>query len=580
MQGEVGQKLNTLLHTVLVESSLGSGVRSKPRGGKPVRWIEWQFRTHLAFMAALAAIPFVIAVTLVSARYVANESEQTQRQALNAAKDISAAVDLVLKQGLTALRTLSLSNAAREGNYEVIYRQAEQVAQILPGAIIALRRAADGQQLLNTAFPWGTPLPRSTDPILLAADRVALETNKPVVSDLYRGASTGRDFVIIEVPFKIGGENFLLNMAIPPDVIRKVVEQSSAAKSFWLVSVVDRRQRIIARTRDHDQYVGKTTNRTFSDSTTSDSGTFYNIALDGTEVFDAYAKSDLSGWVTVAAIPAAEFNSPIRQAALMVVGTFVVGLLFAIFLSSLYSKYITPSVLRLRDEAVLLGHRKPVITRNTGIVELTEVSVALSEASRALARDEKAKSILIDELNHRVKNSLVTVQSLAQQTFRKVNNPAEFKAAFTGRLLALSNTHNVLSKGEWLNVEFAQLCTSVCATMNEQMSTEGPSVHLRPRAALTMGMVLHELCSNASKYGALADPAGTINLSWNLDAQGNFNFVWHERTARPISPPANLNFGMKYIKNSIEQELGGSVSFDFHPEGLVLRGSFSNREAS
>jgi two-component sensor histidine kinase len=527
-------------------------------------------------MAALAAIPFVIAITLVSARYVANEIEQTQRQALIAAKDISGAVDLVLKQGLTALRTLSLSNAARQGNYEAIYRQAKQVAQILPGTIVALRRAADSQQVLNTAFPWGAPLPKTSDPILLAADRVALETNNSVVSDLYRGASTGKDFVIIEIPIKIGDESFLLNMAIPPDVIRKVVEQSSAAKSFWLVSVVDKRQRIIARTRDHDQYVGKTANKTFSDSITGDIGTFYSTTLDGTDVFDAYAKSDLSGWVTVAVIPTAEFNSPIKSTALMVAATFALGLVFAIFLSFLYSKYITTPILRLRDQAVLLGQRKPVNIFRTGIDELNKVSAALSEASRALDRDEKAKSVLIDELNHRVKNSLVTVQSLAQQTFRKVNSPAEFKAAFTGRLIALSNTHNALSKGDWLNVEFAQLCIAVCTTMSDQMVNDGPSVRLRPRAALTMGMVLHELCTNASKYGALAHPAGTINLSWDMDVQGNFSFVWIERTMQSISSPTNLNFGMKYIKNAIEQELGGTVSFDFPSEGLVVRGSFSN----
>lgn len=537
---------------------------------------EWQFRTHLAVMAALAAIPFAVAIAIISARYVNNASDQTQRQALNAARDISEAIDLVLKEGLTALRTLSLSNAARQGNFEVVYRQAEEVAGFLPGTIIAVRNAADGQQYVNTALPWGSLLPKTTDPILLAADRIAVERNAPVVSDLYRGAATGKDFIIIEVPFKIGAGTFLLNMAIPPDAIRRVVEQNSAAKSFWLVSVVDKRFRIIVRTRDHDQYVGKTATTAFAESLTGNTGTFYSTTLDGTEVFDAYAKSQLSGWVTVAAIPAAAFKAPIRQAALVTVGTFALGLLFAIFLSGLYSQYMTPQVLRLRDDAALLGQRNAVGNFSTGIKEFTEVSTALGDASLALARDEKAKSILIDELNHRVKNSLATVQSLAQQTFRKTASPEDFTATFTGRLIALSKTHNALSKSDWVNVDFAQLCNSVCTATIEQLSVNGPLVFLAPRAALTMGMVLHELCTNAAKHGALSDPTGKIDLTWNVDDQGYFHFVWIEHAAHPISAPTHLSFGIKYIKNSIEQELGGRVTLDFLTQGLVVRLSFPN----
>jgi two-component sensor histidine kinase len=529
-------------------------------------------------MAALAAVPFVIAITIVSARYVTAESDQTRRQAVSAARDISGVLDLVLQRGLTALRTLSLSNAAKQGNFEVMYLQAAQVAQFLPGAVIALRSASDGQQYLNTTFPWGTALPKTTDPVLLAADRQAVEQNQPVVSDLYRGAATGKNFIIIQMPMKIGNAMFLLSMGIPPEVLRDVVEQSSAANSFWVVSIVDKTQRIILRTREHDEFVGTKASKVFSDSITADSGTFYNVALDGTEVFDAYAKSSLSGWVTVGAIPTADFNSPIKQAALVAGCTFILGLLFAIFLASRYSKYITERVLRLRDEAARLGQRKPVGIFATGIEELTEVSAALGEASITLARDEKAKSTLIDELNHRVKNSLATVQSLAQQTFHKNPSPAEFKAAFTGRLVALSKSHNALSKTDWVDADFTNLCGAVCPNSNDQISMNGSLVPLTPRAALTMGMVLHELCTNATKYGALADLAGRVDLSWKLDDQDHFHFAWVEKTARPIAPPKSLNFGMKYIKNSIEQELGGTVTFDFPPGGVVVRGSFPNNK--
>jgi two-component sensor histidine kinase len=179
-------------------------------------------------------------------------------------------------------------------------------------------------------------------------------------------------------------------------------------------------------------------------------------------------------------------------------------------------------------------------------------------------------------LNHRVKNSLATVQSLAQQTLRKSASPAEFKDAFTGRLLALSKTHNALSKTDWVDADFINLCGAVCPNSNDQIVMDGPLVLLRPRAALTIGMVLHELCTNAAKHGALADPAGRIDLSWKVDDKGVFHFVWIETTAQPITPPGSMSFGMRYIKNSIQHELGGAVSFDFPSEGLVVRGSFPN----
>jgi two-component sensor histidine kinase len=543
---------------------------------------KFNFRFHLGMLGALTAVPFILAGAVLAILYVNSERQRTEQDLVTTAKDLSNAIDRQVTGGVSTLKTLAFSPALAQSDLASFYEQARQVAGIFPGSVVGFRRA-DGQQLINTALPWGAPLPRTQDPVLQASDKAALTTMQPVVSNIYTGISTGQRYVMLNLPVMLAGAPHFLNMAIPPESILRLVQQSSVVRPDWLVIVIDANRRVIARTRDHDNFVGRSASDSFVQKLAGTDGVVTSTTLDGTRVVDGYFRSPLTGWTVITAVPVATINESLRQAAIAVAATGVIGMICSIVFAILYSRYITPPIWRLRGAALALSRREKVAAFNTGITELNAVSNTLAEASASLVNDEMAKSQMMKELNHRVKNTLATVLSIARQTGAKADDFSEFFDAFSGRLVALAQSHDALSEGEWIEADIRELVRRVCTTMAEpeRIRTEGPPVPLHPRAALTMGMVLHELSTNAAKYGALASTEGTIAIEWSVQphALGGplFAFDWTEQGGPPVTEPERKSFGTRFITDSIHHELKGSAEFDFRPEGLVFRCRFPLR---
>jgi two-component sensor histidine kinase len=543
---------------------------------------KYNFRFHLGILGALTAVPFILAGAVLAILYVNSERQRTEQDLVTAAKDLSNAIDRQVTGGVSTLKTLAFSPALAQGDLPAFYQQAQSVAGFFPGSVVGFRRA-DGQQLVNTALPWGTPLPITQDPILRESDNAALTTMQPVVSNIYTGISTGQRYVMLNLPIMFEGAPHFLNMAIPPESILRLVQQSSIVRPDWLVIVIDGNRRVIARTRDHANFVGRSASDGFIQRLVGGEGVVTSTTLDGARVVDGYFRSPVTGWTVITAVPVATINQSLQQAAIAVAATGALGLLCSLVFAILYSRYITPPIWRLRRDALALSRREKVAAFNTGITELNAVSDTLAEASASLVNDEMAKSQMMKELNHRVKNTLATVLSIARQTGVKAEDFSEFFDAFSGRLVALSQSHDALSEGEWIEADVAELVQRICTSVvgPDRLGTDGPPVPLHPRAALTMGMVLHELSTNAAKYGALAQPEGHIDAEWSVQphAPGGplFAFDWTEQGGPPIEPPDRKSFGARFIEDSIRHELKGTAEFDFRPEGLVFRCRFPVR---
>lgn len=543
---------------------------------------NYNFRFHLGILGALTAVPFILVGAVMAALYVNSERQGTERALVTAAKDLANDIDREITGGLTTLKTLALAQTLAQNDLAAFYQQAARVAGTFPGSIVGLRRP-DGQQLVNTALAWGTPLPKTVDPVLIAADQAAIKSMQPVVSNLYTSVSTGRHFVMLDLPVMIEGSPHLLNLAMPPESILRLVQQSSVVRDDWLVVVIDANHRVVARTRDHANFVGRRASDSFIKQLTSFEGVLESTTLDGERVIDGYFRSPLTGLTVVTAAPVSAVERSVRHAAIAVFATGGLGLICSLLLAIVYSRYITPPIWRLRNEALALSRRQPVAAFNTGITELDAVSDTLAGASATLLRDEQAKNQMIKELNHRVKNSLATVISIARQTSAKTDNFNDFFEAFSGRLVALSQSHDALSEGEWMEAGINDLMQRICVSVAgpERIALDGPPVLLHPRAVLTMGMVLHELYTNAAKYGALAEPDGKVSIEWSVQphaADGPmFNFIWTERGGPPVSPPEKQSFGTRFIQESLRHELWGNAEFDFQSEGLVFRCRFPLR---
>ena len=192
---------------------------------------------------------------------------------------------------------------------------------------------------------------------------------------------------------------------------------------------------------------------------------------------------------------------------------------------------------------------------------------------RAAVRD---KDLLINELNHRVKNTLTTVQSIASQTLRNAPSMDQASSAIESRLIALSQVHDVLTVQSWAAVGLHDIVRQAVEPYRSRgesrIHVQGPPVQIPPRMALALAMALQELATNAVKYGALSNGVGQIRVHWALNDEGaskRLRLIWEEAEGPPVRQPARRGFGTRLIERSLAEDLDGDVRIEFAPTGVV-----------
>jgi PAS domain S-box-containing protein len=185
---------------------------------------------------------------------------------------------------------------------------------------------------------------------------------------------------------------------------------------------------------------------------------------------------------------------------------------------------------------------------------------------------EQQRDLLIKELHHRVNNTLATVQAIAAQTFRNSVVDADARKTFEARLLNLSNAHTALTHENWASVELRDL---ILATLRphdvppgERFSLSGPDMRVQPKCAVALSMALHELCTNAARYGALSADKGRVSIDWNV-AGKRFGLRWRELGGPPVSVPTRKGFGSIMIERVLAEQLGGSVAIRYDTNGIA-----------
>ena len=231
--------------------------------------------------------------------------------------------------------------------------------------------------------------------------------------------------------------------------------------------------------------------------------------------------------------------------------------------------------LRPDGSVVWVDNSVSVIAGADGIGD--RVLAVLQDISERRNAAEHQK-LLMGELNHRVKNTLASVQAIALQTLAGASGLDGFKTAFLARLHALSNTHNLLSGDAWSGVDLREIVLAELTPYRREGSSRatvtGAALKLEPKAALALGMTLHELATNAGKYGALSQPQGRVAVEWDTrvtDAQTWLQLQWTERGGPAVTPPTRRGFGTRLINEGLAFELGGEVTLAFEPEGVTCR---------
>ncbi|MGV8930447.1 MAG: sensor histidine kinase [Brevundimonas sp.] len=204
-------------------------------------------------------------------------------------------------------------------------------------------------------------------------------------------------------------------------------------------------------------------------------------------------------------------------------------------------------------------------------IRLLSVSRDITELKRA----EEQQRLLAQELNHRIKNVLAMVQAIASQTFRATSDPMQAKAAFIDRLGALGSAQDLLTQTTLTGARMADVVADAFRPHGRegQVTASGPDVDLSPRCALALSLALHELTTNAIKYGSLSADGGRIDVVWTVTpGPGTSVFVlsWTESGGPPVVPPTRTGFGSGMIQRALSGYVGGTTTLTYEPTGVVF----------
>jgi PAS domain S-box-containing protein len=655
----------------------------------------------LAFAAALLAPGLIFAGVLLWS-YSSSERGRYEQEARDAAHRAIAAVDQELTGLQAAAQALATSASLLEGNYEAFNRQAVATLRIwspeTTGDTAIVVRDVSGQQVANTRLPWGTPLPKGAN---LQVDQDVITSKRPVIQDLFTGATANRPIISVRVPvLQDDRVTHILSMALEPKRFAAVLQAQNIPAS-WFATIIDRSDRVVARSRRHEEFLGTLAPEGFRSTQTGDEGIWRGHNLEGEPIQGAYARSPLSGWRLFVGVPAEVLDAPLRRSLWTMAGLSLLLLGLSFLLALQFGRRISTPVRNLAQAAKNLGRGDPVPQVPGGLVEIQEVGHALSEAASELqereasirrsearlrathenaavgiveldrdgrlisvndarcklsghtgeelvgrwladfliggetSRDyaqfrrqvagtldsytienpfvrkngtsgwvrvsstavrgpdgeflyavrmvediterkeaEERQKLLIDELNHRVKNTLATVQSLAWQSARQGIPPEVAQQRFQERLLALSRTHNLLNETSWQGASLRTILETELEPHGideTRYRLKGPDADLPPRTAVVLGMVVHELTTNAMKYGSLSVLQGHVDVEWQQRGLDTLHLTWRESGGPVVGAPQVKGFGTRLIEQAVTRELGGQLQVEFEPKGLRCR---------
>ncbi|WP_439541260.1 sensor histidine kinase [Hyphomicrobium sp.] len=527
----------------------------------------WPVSFLLALSIVALAVPLLAFLGMEASRLASSERARLFGEVRVGAERIAADVDQTLNGYIAILETLATTPALTEGDFATVYRQAQ--AALGSRGLYAFLRDLDGQQLFNTRVPFGAPLPKTQ-----GFDVEVAHMTRPHISDVVIGAVANRPVMAASVPVLSNGKmRYVLSLSLEPALMKDLLDRQQLPAE-WRATVADSNGVMIARSRLHDENVGKKMR-----ALEGIAGSKVDVSsadLEGRTVKWGTAASRVAAWNIYVSVPSATVEDAARNALLnyvLIVAVFTcVGIAGAVGIARVIS---VP--LNLAEKAAkALGEGRAVTFEPTVVAEANAVGDALVEAARLREQAEQQIMLLMREVNHRSKNMLAVVQAIARQM--PVTDPKQFVRQFSDRIVGLAASQDLLIESNWQGVRVADLVRSQLALFRELIGTRieihGPPVRLQPPAAQAIGMALHELTTNASKYGALSDENGCVRVAWSMEGEGDareFLLSWEESDGPEVKPPERRGFGYTIMVAMVEKSLDATVVADYAPTGLVWK---------
>lgn len=525
-------------------------------------------RAVLSLFATCLVFPAMVAIGVMVAWNLKEVRQSQEAELLAVVRAASATVDMRATRMATIAGAVATSEVVIDRNWEAAERRIERF-DLGPQAWVTITDQ-DGRRLLNTsttaAEPPGPALDRPADA------EAAIRTSGPVISDLSLGGSTGQKVVGVSWAVPDSADGAVVTIVIDPRYLLPLPSDLGTS-SASVTTLVDRQLKVIARSRDHQRWQGRSaTARLTRALRARPESVVDSVSLEGYPTTVAFTRSALTGWTTMVVVRRETVMTPVVRsgAVFALLAVFLLGL--GVLLSRTFGRTLIRDLKLLEADAIDLGNGRVIPRRPSSVENIEQVQIALSAASAELGRRQSRQQLMINELNHRVKNTLATVQSLSMQTFRQ--GQADAPKRFDQRLVALAGAHDLLTRTSWESVDLRDVAERCTHTVGSSIIWSGPTVMLPPQAALAMCMCLHELSTNCLKYGSLSLPGGTVLLTWSVSEDDAVHLTWIEQDGPPAKSPERSGFGSRLIDRLVKTELSGEITRDFRPSGLHMQLKF------
>jgi two-component sensor histidine kinase len=522
---------------------------------------------YLVVLAIATSLPVVGCAAFVAYHFVAESSQLTRAEYEDRLRLMRNATELRVANIIEDLQILALSPLLAQGKFAEFRDHALQAAKLIGGVAIALY-APDGQQLVNTRLGISERLPKRTE---FDTERRAIDTGLPQISGLQKAVLDEQPIVTIAVPVRVAGEvRYALNIGLSTQYLSGLMDEYVSAGLVG--SIVDSHGILLARRslQDSGELVGQPTIPEVMAHVGEPSAWWIKAtSRTGLPTYTSLLRSGQSGWSVNLAVPRDIIDGPLRRTAQWIIAltivTFALGLVLARWVGN---RFVTEFS---NFEQYVASLRSGVGEPQLGnIAEVNRMKKVLHAVGRELAGALKQQRILLDEINHRVKNTLGTVQSIARLSRTSANNLDQYVDAFEHRLLALSEAYNLLTENNWAGAHLDALVKRTLAPFagSDRLRITGADILLPPKLALALSATLQELSTNAAKYGAFSVASGKLQISWTLDPTGLVRLSWIESDGPLVRPPTRKGFGTQMIGSIFRSEAEWSVQQDFDPAGL------------
>lgn len=517
---------------------------------------------YLVALVLAILIP-AFAVTLV----LLNRTNDAQQDVLHALTNATVqamghSVDREIAGMATTLRVLSTSGFLRSGNLEEFNDRAMQALAGTGAYMLAVD--ANNNQLLNTRVAYGTNLGPSSDPETAA---LAQERGVATISGLFFG-QTAQSYVFnVWLPLRDSAE--VSAIALTQNASNLVPAlQARQLPAGWNAALIDTDNIIIAATVDAGLDIGSTLPLRQADQPPN--AEWEEESLDGQRVVTAEWRSGLTGWRVVAWAAAEQVQRPLMESLLQLAAWGLVIALAAIAVAFFIAQRIGLSVKGLRLDAARMGRGEAVYPRSYPVSEIAEISLALSEASEQRQIAERDVRFLMRELAHRSKNQMAVIAAMAKQTSRGATDVPTYVQALERRIMGLARSTDLLLAHGRAGVMLGELIAQQLAPFrpaDPRDRIEGPELRINPQGAQILGMALHELATNATRYGAFADPDGRLELVWS-EGPDELTMKWRERLGGKLVDSDRSGFGTIVLRTMVGGALGAQVERLAHEDGV------------